>query len=85
MRIVLAEDAALLRAGLVGLLRAAGHEVVAEVERADELVPRVTASVTPELVITDVRMPPGMTDDAEGYASSCQGFYRRLVGRILAG
>lgn len=63
MRIVLAEDAALLRAGLVGLLRAAGHEVVAEVERADELVARVTASAPPELVITDVRMPPGMTDD----------------------
>ena len=66
MRIVLAEDAALLRAGLVSLLQRAGHEVVAEVEDAPSLIAAVderTAGDGLDIVITDVRMPPGMTDD----------------------
>lgn len=53
MKILLAEDSA--------LLRAVGHEVV-EVGDADELVERAE-STAPDLVVTDVRMPPGMGDD----------------------
>ncbi len=66
MRIVLAEDAALLRAGLVSLLQRSGHEVVAEVEDAPSLVAAVDELIVGDgldIVITDVRMPPGMTDD----------------------
>jgi len=66
MRIVLAEDEALLREGLVMLLEHAGHDVVASVATATELVhvvKRGDPAVPPDIVITDVRMPPGRTDD----------------------
>lgn len=66
MRIVLAEDEALLREGLRMLLEHAGHEVLASVATATELlheVHRCAATGLPDLVIADVRMPPAMTDD----------------------
>ena len=66
MRIVLAEDEALLREGLVMLLARAGHDVVASVATATELVhveKRNDPAVPPDIVNTDVRMPPGRTDD----------------------
>ena len=62
LRIVLAEDSALLREGLVGILERAGHEVVASATDADELVAAVRAD-PPDVVITDVRMPPGHSDE----------------------
>jgi DNA-binding NarL/FixJ family response regulator len=62
LRIVLAEDAALLREGLVGILERAGHEVVAAVEDADALL-AFTARLRPDLVVTDIRMPPTHTDE----------------------
>ena len=61
MKILLAEDSALLRAGLAELLRAAGHEVVEAVD-ADSLVAACQAT-SPDLVVSDVRMPPKMSDD----------------------
>ena len=67
MRILLADDAALLREGLAGLLTAAGHEVVAQVADADALRTEVArlaaAGEPPDVVVTDVRMPPTRTDD----------------------
>ena len=67
MRILLADDAALLREGLAGLLAAAGHEVVAQVADADALRTEVAqlaaAGELPDVVVTDVRMPPTRTDD----------------------
>lgn len=67
MRIVLADDAALLREGLAGLLTQAGHEVVAQVSDADALREKVCALAAagnlPDVVVTDVRMPPSGTDD----------------------
>jgi len=62
LRIVLAEDAALLREGLVGILERAGHEVVAAVEDAEALL-AFTARLLPDLVVTDIRMPPTHTDE----------------------
>ncbi|MEW2368098.1 response regulator transcription factor [Streptomyces sp. NPDC006656] len=62
LRVVLAEDAVLLRAGLVELLTRVGHEVVAAVGDADELARAVDAD-RPDVVITDVRMPPGFRDE----------------------
>ena len=67
MRILLADDAALLCEGLAGLLTAAGHEVVAQVADADALRTEVaqlaTAGKPPDVVVTDVRMLPTRTDD----------------------
>ena len=62
MRVVIGEDQPLFRAGLVRLLGDAGFDVVAECSDADELLRRV-AGHRPEIVITDVRMPPNNADD----------------------
>lgn len=62
LRVVVAEDFALLREGLVGILERAGHVVAAAVADADALV-TLTRHELPDLVITDVRMPPGHSDE----------------------
>ncbi|WP_327088437.1 response regulator transcription factor [Nonomuraea sp. NBC_01738] len=62
MRLVLAEDAVLLREGLVSLLTRFGHHVAAAVPTAEALLEAV-AEHAPDLVITDVRMPPTFTDE----------------------
>ncbi|MDT3439141.1 MULTISPECIES: response regulator [unclassified Pseudofrankia] len=62
LRIVLAEDATLMRAGLVSLLEGLGHTVVSAVGDGDSLL-RAAREHRPDLVITDVRMPPTLTDE----------------------
>ena len=62
MRIVIAEDSVLLRAGLTRLLVDAGEEVVASVGDAEELLV-VVERHQPDLAVVDVRMPPTHTDD----------------------
>ncbi|MEE9964874.1 MAG: response regulator transcription factor [Propionicimonas sp.] len=88
MRLVLADDAALLRAGLVGLLERAGHEVVAELEDAPSLVSAVFAlnerGELPELVVTDVRMPPTMTDDGLRAAVQIRSVFPQLPVLVLS-
>ncbi|MFF3869477.1 LuxR C-terminal-related transcriptional regulator [Micromonospora sp. NPDC001898] len=59
---VLAEDSTLMRAGLVSLLEGLGHTVAAAVGDGDSLL-RAALECRPDLVITDVRMPPGFTDE----------------------
>ncbi|GGY70686.1 MULTISPECIES: response regulator [Streptomyces] len=59
---MLAEDSVLLRDGLTGLLARFGHEVVASVGDAETLVAAV-AEHAPDVVVTDVRMPPGFQDE----------------------
>jgi DNA-binding NarL/FixJ family response regulator len=60
--VVLAEDGVLLREGLAGLLSRFGFEVVASVGDAEALEAAV-AEHRPDLVVTDIRMPPGFTDE----------------------
>jgi DNA-binding NarL/FixJ family response regulator len=62
VRVVIAEDFALLREGLVRLLADDSHEVVEAVADAEDLL-RAVARHRPDLVITDVRMPPTHTDE----------------------
>ncbi len=62
MRIVIAEDSVLLRAGLTRLLADAGEEVVATLDNADDLL-AVVERHQPDLCVVDVRMPPTHTDD----------------------
>lgn len=68
-RVVLAEDGTLLREGLVGLLERLDFQVVAAVGDADALIAAV-AEHDPELVVTDIRMPPGFSD--EGLRAACE-------------
>ncbi|MFF7309804.1 response regulator [Streptomyces sp. NPDC008137] len=62
LRIVIAEDAVLLREGLVHLLERFGHRVLASVGDGPALL-AAAREHRPDLVITDVRMPPGQTDE----------------------
>jgi DNA-binding NarL/FixJ family response regulator len=62
VRIVIAEDSVLLRAGLTRILADAGEDVVATVGDAEELLDAVERHL-PDLAIIDVRMPPTHTDD----------------------
>jgi DNA-binding NarL/FixJ family response regulator len=62
MRIVLAEDSVLLREGLVRLLDRADMQVVSAVGDAEQLL-RAVEELMPDVVVTDVRMPPDHTDE----------------------
>jgi DNA-binding NarL/FixJ family response regulator len=59
---VIAEDGLIVREGIAGMLRRFGHEVVAAVADAPALHAAVTAG-KPDIVVTDVRMPPGFSDE----------------------
>ncbi|MGW0420194.1 response regulator [Streptomyces sp. NPDC003015] len=59
---MLAEDSVLLREGLIGLLGRCGHQVVAAVGDAGALLVAVEEH-SPDIVVTDVRMPPGFQDE----------------------
>jgi DNA-binding NarL/FixJ family response regulator len=62
MRIVIAEDAAVIRAGLAEILTDRGHQIVAAVGDAEALKEAVAAH-QPDVAIVDVRMPPSHTDE----------------------
>jgi len=62
VRVVIAEDSVLLRAGLIKLLAAAEIEVMAAVSDADQLLAAVPVH-KPDAVIVDVRMPPSYADE----------------------
>ncbi|MET0316788.1 MAG: response regulator transcription factor [Rhodococcus fascians] len=62
MRVMVAEDSALLREGLVRMLADEGHDVIASVGDADALLDAVEEN-RPDIVVTDVRMPPDHTDE----------------------
>lgn len=62
MRVVIAEDSAVLREGLVKLLADRGHEVSAAVADADALLAAV-AEYRPDVAVVDIRMPPTHTDE----------------------
>ena len=62
MRAVIAEDAVLLREGLVRLLSEAGYEVVEAVEDGESLL-RAVERHQPDVCVVDIRMPPTFTDE----------------------
>ena len=62
MRVVIAEDAAVLREGLARLLADHGHQACAAVADAEALLAAV-AQHAPDVVIADIRMPPTHTDE----------------------
>jgi DNA-binding NarL/FixJ family response regulator len=62
LRVVIAEDGLIVREGIAGMLRRFGHDVVAAVGDARALRDAV-AEHRPDIVVTDVRMPPGYSDE----------------------
>ncbi len=62
MRVIVAEDSVLFRAGLVRVLDSTGFEVVGQAGTAEELY-ELVATQQPSLVILDIRMPPTQTDE----------------------
>jgi DNA-binding NarL/FixJ family response regulator len=62
VRVIVADDSALFRAGLVRVLESAGFEVTGQAANADELH-RLVAADQPALVILDIRMPPTQTNE----------------------
>jgi DNA-binding NarL/FixJ family response regulator len=62
LRVIVADDDALLREGIASLLKDAGHVVVGQAGNADELLLKVRSYV-PDVAIVDVRMPPAKLDD----------------------
>jgi AmiR/NasT family two-component response regulator len=69
LRIVVADDAVLLREGLVRLLAEDGHQVVAAVGDAPALVEAVLRH-RPDVSVVDVRMPPSHTDEGRSSTGS---------------
>jgi DNA-binding NarL/FixJ family response regulator len=62
MRVVVAEDETLLRQGLIHVLEHGGHQVVAAVGDGEQLIEEVERH-QPDLVVTDIRMPPSHTTE----------------------
>ena len=62
MRVVIAEDLALLRDGLIHILQAFDHEVVAAVDNGPALLPALLGH-RPDVAVVDVRLPPTFTDE----------------------
>ena len=62
MRVVIAEDAALFREGLIRLLEDRGHQVCGAVANGEALVAAV-AEHRPDVAVVDIRMPPTHTDE----------------------
>jgi serine/threonine-protein kinase len=62
VRVIVADDAVLLREGVVRILAGEGYDVLAAVGSGPDLV-RATRAYRPDLVVADVRMPPNHTHD----------------------
>jgi DNA-binding NarL/FixJ family response regulator len=83
LRVVIAEDAALLREGLVAIIEGAGHQVMAAVEDADALLAFV-AHTRPDLVVTDIRMPPTHTDEGLRAATAIRVSHPEIAVLVLS-
>jgi DNA-binding NarL/FixJ family response regulator len=62
MRVVIADDAVLMREGLARLLSDAGFEIAGKANDADELM-RLVERRVPDVAVVDIRMPPTHTDE----------------------
>ncbi|GHH38448.1 DNA-binding NarL/FixJ family response regulator [Streptomyces umbrinus] len=83
MRVVIAEDNALLREGLVLLLTSSGHEVVAVAGSGPEVLPALLEH-RPDVAVLDVRMPPGFRDEGLRAALAARKEIPRLPVLVLS-
>src|SRR5215211_9130111 len=83
LRVVVADDNALLREGIASLLEEAGHEVVGRAVDADDLLLKVR-SYKPDVAIVDVRMPPRNLDDGLVAAAEIRRSYPATAVLVLS-
>ncbi len=83
MRVVIAEDQALLREGIVALLREQDIDVVAQAEDGEGLL-RIVGGHKPDLAIVDVRLPPTFTDEGIRAAMEARSRFPGLGVLILS-
>ena len=83
MRVVIAEDQALLREGLARLFQDGGHEVVATHSDADQLLAAVERG-RPDLAVVDIRMPPTFTQEGIDAAHTIRSRYPRTGVLLLS-
>jgi DNA-binding NarL/FixJ family response regulator len=83
MRVVIAEDSALLREGLVAMLRERDIDVVATADDGPGLV-RIVGGHKPDLAIVDVRLPPTFTDEGVRAAIEARSRHDGLAILILS-
>ena len=83
MRIALAEDSTLLREGIAQLLVAEGHTITAAVGTAEQLIAAL-ATMPPDLVIVDVRMPPDYVDEGIRAALEIRTNYPSVAVLVLS-
>jgi DNA-binding NarL/FixJ family response regulator len=77
VRVVIADDSQLLRAGIATFVRVEGVDVVAEASSADELLVAVDEH-EPDVAIVDIRMPPTQTDEGIQAAHNIRRKYPRM-------
>jgi len=83
LRVLIAEDHALLRDGLIRLLEAHDFEVVEAVDNGPRLVPALVEH-RPDVAVVDVRLPPTFTDEGLRAAIERSGYYPGLVSDAVA-
>ena len=83
MRIVIADDAALIREGVAHLLTNAGFEVVAQVGNGDALLASVRDR-RPDVALIDIRMPPTHTDEGVRAAQQIRSSYPETAVVVLS-
>src|SRR5881397_1284015 len=83
LRVVVADDSALLREGIASLLEDAGHTVVGRSGDADDLLLKVR-SYAPDIAIVDVKMPPGYADDGLVAASEIRRSHPGVAVLVLS-
>lgn len=83
MRVVIVEDHALLREGVVALLREHAVEVVAQAEDGEGLL-RAVCEHRPDLAIVDVRLPPDFTDEGLRAAIQARALHPPLAVLVLS-
>lgn len=83
MRVILADDAVVIREGVARLLVDEGVEVVAQVGDADALR-RVVREVPADVVVTDIRMPPDFTDDGLRAAEAIRAEHPQMAVLVLS-
>jgi serine/threonine-protein kinase PknK len=83
MRVILADDAVVVREGLARLLAEQGVEVLAQAGSADDLM-RLVAIDPPDVAVIDIRMPPTYTNEGLRAAQQIRDMYPRVGTLVLS-